>query len=808
MNNQNYFATAPLGFELLLADELRGLGADEVKDVRAGVSFSADIETAYRVCLWSRLANRVLLKLASFPAATPEELYTEVSEIDWAVLMLPEATLAVDFTSSRSRITHTQFGAQKVKDAIVDQFRELCGIRPSVRLDRPDIRVNVYLDKDIASVSLDISGESLHKRGYRLDGGVAPLKENLAAAVLLRAGWPDIAKTGGELVDPMCGSGTLLIEAAWMAADIAPGLMRDYFGFLGWKHHRADVWESLLDEARSRREAGLRNLPMITGYDFDRHAVHAALDNIERAGLHGLIHVEKQEVINARPRQHGDNSHPPLQKGGRGYFNTVELNHPPIGQIKSLEASINVSNSTVSSRPHSNPPPWGEGALKSNSTTLKVQPAGLVVVNPPYGERLGEADELAGLYSELGGVLRTHFQGWKASVLTGNPELAFKLGIRARKFYKLYNGAIECKLFKFDIEPERFFTPHEDETGLSEEARKSKQLMRQAQSLANKGETGAGAEMFANRLRKNLKNLRRWARQNNVTCYRLYDADLPEYAVAVDLYQGEETWLHVQEYQAPAIIDPAKAEHRLVEALSVMPQVLEIAQAQIFLKIRQRQRGSDQYEKQADAGRFHQVDEGICRFWVNFEDYLDTGLFLDHRPTRLMIQRLAKDKHFLNLFAYTGTATVHAALGGARSTTSVDMSHTYMEWARRNLELNGKKGYHHELIQADCLAWLDAQADKGGNRFDLIFLDPPTFSNSKRMAGAFDMQRDHVEILRKTARLLTPDGLLIFSTNFRKFKLDFEALQDFVVEDISSKTIPKDFERNPRIHYCWTIKNQ
>ena len=797
MNNQNYFATAPLGFELLLADELRGLGADEVKDVRAGVSFSADIETAYRVCLWSRLANRVLLKLASFPAATPEELYTEVSEIDWAVLMLPEATLAVDFTSSRSRITHTQFGAQKVKDAIVDQFRELCGIRPSVRLDRPDIRVNVYLDKDIASVALDISGESLHKRGYRLDGGIAPLKENLAAAVLLRAGWPDIAKTGGELVDPMCGSGTLLIEAAWMAADIAPGLMRDYFGFQGWKHHRADLWESLLVEAKTRREAGLRNLPTITGYDFDRHAVHAALDNIERAGLHGLIHVEKQEVINARPRHQPNTvelSTLTYQIVGRQPF-AAETNRMP---SRHRDADLPLNSKALRQQP----PPSEKGGKGG------VQPAGLVVVNPPYGERLGEADELAGLYSELGGVLRTHFEGWKASVLTGNPELAFKLGIRARKFYKLYNGAIECKLFNFDIEPERFFTPHEDETGLSEEARKSKQLMRHAQSLANKGETGAGAEMFANRLRKNFKNLRRWAKQNNVSCYRLYDADLPEYAVAVDLYQGEETWLHVQEYQAPAIIDPAKAEHRLVEALSVMPQVLEIPQAQIFLKIRQRQRGSDQYEKQADAGRFHQVEEGVCRFWVNFEDYLDTGLFLDHRPTRLMIQRLAKDKHFLNLFAYTGTATVHAALGGARSTTSVDMSHTYMEWARRNLELNGIKGYHHEPIQADCLAWLDAQADKGGNRFDFIFLDPPTFSNSKRMAGAFDMQRDHVEILRKTARLLTHDGLLIFSTNFRKFKLDFEALQDFVVEDISGKTIPKDFERNPRIHYCWTIRNK
>ncbi len=736
MKNIKLFATAPLGLELLLAEELRGLGADEVKDGRAGASFSADLETAYRVCLWSRLANRVLLNLGSFPAATPEELYAGVSEIDWAVMMPPDASLAVDFASSQSQITHTQYGAQKVKDAIVDQFRELCGIRPSVRLDRPDIKVNVYLHKDIANIALDLSGESLHKRGYRLDGGIAPLKENLAAAILLRAGWPHMAKVGGELIDPMCGSGTLLVEAAWMAADIAPGLMRDYFGFQGWKHHRPEIWQTLVEEAEARRESGLRKLPPISGYDLDRHAIHAALDNIERAGLHGYIHVEKQGAEQARPHQ----------------------------------------------------------------------PEGLVVVNPPYGERLGDESSLIGLYTELGELLRDHFHGWKASVFTGNTEMAFKLGIRARKFYKLYNGALECKLFNFDIQPERFFTPHEDETGLSEEVRQARKLLRSAQSIAKKAETSPGAEMFANRLRKNLKNFGKWARQHQVSCYRLYDADLPEYAVAVDIYQSEKTWLHVQEYEAPATIDPHKAEQRLIDALSVMPQVLEIAAEQIILKIRRRQRGPSQYEKQAEAGHFLPVEEGGCRFWVNLEDYLDTGLFLDHRPTRLMIQHLAMDKHFLNLFAYTGTATVHAALGGARTTTSVDMSHTYLDWARRNLELNGIKGYGHELIQADCLTWLDDQASHGGNQFDLIFLDPPTFSNSKRMGGALDIQRDYVDMIFKATSLLAPDGLIIFSTNFRKFKLDPDALEGLLVEDISTKTIAKDFERNPRIHYCWTIK--
>jgi 23S rRNA (guanine2445-N2)-methyltransferase / 23S rRNA (guanine2069-N7)-methyltransferase len=761
MNELSFFAPAPLGLELLLADELRGLGLEDAREGRAGASFTGRLEDAYRVCLWSRLANRILLRLAGFPAPTPEALYEGIAAIDWAEHMAPDATLAVDFASSRSQIAHTHFGAQKVKDAIVDQFRELCGVRPSVRLERPDTRVNVYLDKDMAAVSLDLSGESLHKRGYRLEGGQAPLKENLAAAILLRAGWPAIADAGGAFLDPMCGSGTLLVEAAWMAMDIAPGLLRDHFGFLRWKNHAAAAWARLLDEARERRAAGLERMPVVYGCDLDRRAVHAALDNIERAGLRGRIVVESKAVADARPR----------------------------------------------------------GAT------------GLVAANPPYGERMGEAETLDALYAELGQTLQSHFQGWKAAVFTGNPDLAFKLGIRARKFYKLYNGALECKLFNFDIQPERFFMPHADESGLSEEARASRQTLRRARALARRGEAGAGAEMFANRLRKNLKHLGKWARKNGVSCYRLYDADLPEYAVAVDIYRGirspllageerseggrlgaregsmdnEQTWLHVQEYEAPSSIDPAKAEARLLEALSVLPETLEIPPENLYYKVRRKQKGADQYEKRAEAGHFHRVEEGGCRLWVNFEDYLDTGLFLDHRPTRLMIQDMAKDKQFLNLFAYTGAATVHAAVGGAAGTVTVDMSRTYLDWARRNLDENGIKGYRHELVQADCLVWLEEAIRRRERRYDLIFLDPPTFSNSKRMIGNFDIQRDHLDLIYDTLRLLKPGGRLIFSTNFRRFKLDLEHLRGLHVEDISARTIPKDFERNPRIHYCWTI---
>jgi 23S rRNA (guanine2445-N2)-methyltransferase / 23S rRNA (guanine2069-N7)-methyltransferase len=726
-----FFATAPLGIEGLLGQEFRDLGIPDVKEGRAGVAFGGGLNAAYAACLWSRLANRILMPIAQFPAATGEELYDGIRSVDWSLHMEPESTLAVDFAASRSAITHTLFGAQKVKDAIVDHFRSESGIRPSVDLARPDLRVNLYLDRDQATLSIDLSGDSLHKRGYRIEGGKAPLKENLAAAILLRAGWPEVAAAGGQLIDPMCGSGTLPIEAALMAADFAPGLLRPWFGFLGWRGHDAACWLDFVAEADRRSEAGLKQLPVIVGYDVDRRAVHTALGNLDRAGLRGAVHFERKSVEAVRPQK----------------------------------------------------------------------AKGLLVVNPPYGERLGDEETLVPLYKMLGETLRTHFLGWKASVFTGNPKLAFKVGIRAIKQYALYNGALECKLFNFDVAEGRFFTPHEGEPP-TETERQQRLMFRKAKSVDL---TTGGAEMFTNRLRKNLKNLGRWVRQSETTCYRLYDADLPEYAVAVDLYQGEKLWVHVQEYEAPVTVDPVKAEARLIETLAGIPAVLEIPPDQVFLKVRRRQKGTSQYEKQSESGKFYEVEEGGLRFQVNFEDYLDTGLFLDHRLTRALIRERVRGKSFLNLFAYTGSATVFAASGGASSTTTVDMSRTYLDWAARNLALNGFHGDRHELIQADCIEWLQ-DAVENNWRYDLIFLDPPTFSTSKRMKATLDIQRDHVDLIHDCLDLLTPEGVLVFSTNHRKFRLDATALADYRIEDISRKTLPKDFERNPRIHYAWLIQ--
>jgi len=715
METQQFFATAALGFEPLLATELETLGAIEVKQERAGVRFSGDLEIAYKACLWSRLASRILLPLASFEALDPDQLYAEVLNLDWSEHLTVGNTFAVDCTLISSKINHSKYAALRVKDGVVDQFRSRTGERPSVAVDQPDLRLNIHVYKDQATLSVDLSGDSLHRRGYRIDGVHAPLKENLAAAILIRAGWPAICAAGGALVDPLCGSGTLPLEAGLIATDTAPGLLRRYFGFLGWKQHDNELWEELLQAAWKRQEIGLaQKRGTIVGYDGHNRAVKVAWEHAQNAGLDKVIHFERRTL-----------------------------------QEFVAPASRN---------------------------------AGLLVANPPYGERLGNVSELPSFYNLLGEKMAQQCSGWKAAVITSEPQLGRSIGLRAGKINVLYNGGLKCQLLQFELGENNCWQSLEEGAG-----------------KAVKKNLSPGAEMFANRLRKNLKKMKKWAKREGIDCYRLYDADLPEYAVAVDLYGDE---VHLQEYRAPKDIDENKAAERLREVQDALPLVLDMSPDKVHLKVRQQQKGNLQYEKQARRGVLKEVQEGNCKFLVNLTDYLDTGLFLDHRSTRQLIQKLADGTRFLNLFAYTGAATVHALMGGAMETTTVDMSRTYLEWAKKNIALNHFDPAEEELIQADCLTWLDTA--KG--EFDLIFLDPPTFSNSKGMDATFDVQRDHVDLLRKTVRLLAPGGTLIFSNNLRKFRMDHDALADFIIEDISAKTIPVDFARHPHIHNCWLIR--
>jgi len=710
-----WIATAPVGAASVLAEELAGWGATDIRERSNDVKFQGTLTTGYRACLWSRTATRVLQSLGSLDATSSERIYAAVKRIDWRQHLRPGATLACDCSGGNESIRHTLYGAQLMKDAVCDNLRESRGERPNIRAERPDVLLHLHVEGKEALLSVDFSGESLHRRGYRIEGGRAPLKENVAAAMLLRAGWPAVLAGGGMLLDPMCGSGTLLTEAALIAADAAPGLDREYFGFLGWRGHDPELWQRLCEEARERRGARLPRR-VILGSDIDADAVRLALANAERAGVSDWIHVERREL--------------------------AAVIRPEAG-------------------------------------------TGLIVCNPPYGERIGAEEELPRLYGDLGRLLREGFQGWQAAILTGNPPLARHLGVYAKRSHRFYNGNIECRLLRFDLDPAHAQRPKEDVRA----------------DWAGR----AGAQMFANRLRKNLRTLEPWARGADIECYRVYDADMPEYAFAIDLYGRDSRHAYVQEYAAPKSVDEEGARERRREVLAVLPDVLGLPVQRIHTRMRKPQKGSEQYERRATSHERYAVAEGGLKFWVNFRDYLDTGLFLDHRVIRAMLRDWAAGADFLNLFCYTGSATVYAAAGGARSSASVDLSNTYLDWAHENLLLNGFGGPEHELHRADCPQFLESRA-QAGPCFDLIFLDPPTFSNSKRMQGVLDVQRDHANMIRRAMRLLRPAGRLVFSTNYTRFRLDAVALADLAVEDISENTIPKDFERSARIHRCYVIR--
>jgi 23S rRNA (guanine2445-N2)-methyltransferase / 23S rRNA (guanine2069-N7)-methyltransferase len=704
-----FFATCPLGFGDLLEAEIVAAGGRVTTRAVAGAGFEGDLACGYRLCLWSRIANRVLAVLAEFDAPDGDALYDGCRAVDWCEHVDADGSIAVDFTTTRSALKHTLFGAQRTKDAVVDRLRVETGRRPSVDVLAPDVRINVHVERDRASLSIDLAGDSLHRRGYRLAGGVAPIKENLAAGLLVRAGWPEIARRGGAFIDPMCGSGTFAIEALMMAADIAPGFGRSTWGFRGWRQHDDACWHTLVEEARSRRTEGLAHAPRVVGSDRSDAAVETARGNAERAGLAGLIEFTRCELADATP----------------------------------------------------------------------PAATGLIVTNPPYGERLEETD-LGALFATFGDVLRSRFDGWRAAILTPDEALGFRTGLRIAKKNKARNGPIDVWLLTFDVAAERTLRPRTPDPGI---------------------------EDVSNRLRKNARHFARWAETRGVTCYRVYDADLPDYAFAIDVYRGAETWLHVQEYAPPATVDEARAERRRTSLADVLPALFDVPAANVFMKTRRRQRAGAQYERHADVGIFHEIEEGGCRFLVNFTDYLDTGLFLDHRPLRMRIQAESRAKRFLNLFAYTATATVHAARGGAQSSVSVDLSNTYVDWARRNLRLNGVDEVRHRVVRSDCRDWLGHAARKG-ERFDLVLLDPPSFSKSKSGAGVLNVQRDHVALVRAVMDVLAPDGTLYFSNNFQQFRLDAAAFEDLDVVDISANTLDEDFRRNPRIHKAWRIRRR
>lgn len=700
MMNYSIFVSCAKGLEYLLEEEMKALGMHVQRVSPQGVFGEAELAVIYHLCLWTRLANRIQLILFSGEAINEQALYQLAYQFPWQTVFSADKTFLIEFHGTSTHIRNSMYGAQVVKDGIVDHFRQFKDLRPNIDRENPDIRLHAHLKNSELTVSFDLTGYSLHQRGYRMKAGDAPLKENLAAAMLIRAKWPQLLEEGYALEDPFCGSGTLVIEAAMMAGHIAPGLLRHDQSLIHWVQHQPSLWEKVREQALNLvRPIKLK----LRGTDNNPKLIDIARANAERAGVLPLVEFAVLDVKDCRP----------------------------------------------------------------------LHEKGLVITNPPYGERLGDATQLTPLYHQLGSTLHAHYQGWHAAFLTSNPLLAKATGLRASKFYKLFNGALECKLYCLSL--------HADN-----------QLKNKEDSLSS------GAQMLANRLKKNLSHLQKWAKRNQISCYRVYDADLPEYAYAIDLYND---YAVLQEYAAPAEIAAHKVERRSIDVIQIVPSILGISPAHLVVKQRKQQKGSNQYQKLNQTKQTMTVVEGKAKLKVNLYDYLDTGLFLDHRPLRLRFGELSPGFKFLNCFCYTASASVHAALAGAL-TTNVDLSKTYLSWAEDNFKLNNLDLSKHQFIFYDCVEWLKISRDS----FDVIFLDPPSFSNSKRMNENLDVQRDHESLIDSAMRLLTADGVLYFSTNFRHFKLAPQISEKYKVQDISAQTIDLDFKRSKRIHQCYVIR--
>ena len=722
-----FFATSAANQGDLIAEEARKAGAERVRVTPSGVDFEGSLETGYRFCFETRISSRLLMGLfVDDDIISDKELEEATAMLPWEEYIDPTKTLKVTCTTQNCRyITNSHYGALKVKDGIVERIREkFNGERPYIEIHEPDLTVHVHIEDTTVKWYVDFSGENLSMRGYRGEQTEALLKEHLAAALIGRSEWRKSVNDGNPLpfYDPFCGSGTIAVEAALMATDTAPGLLRKKpYPFESLPNFDKEAFDRVVEEAEERRRKAIDERDIsIFASDISRTAVEISKAAALKAGVYDFISFSVQDF--------------------------TKLEKPPVSK-------------------------------------------GCIVTDPPYGERMTVRD-IDLLYENTGKVLQNVFKGWDATILTGNSELLYNIDMKPDRTNTLFNGGIMCQAAHYHI-----FTDEEREAMMQKALEKKKQ--RQAEPLT------PGAEMAYNRLMKNLKEITPLMKEQVVECYRIYDADMPEYSASIDIYMGK--WVVVSEYAAPDTIDPEDAKRRLGELVRATEKATGIDEDFIYVKERSRQKGKGQYTRLAANNKMMVARENGVRFLVNFTDYLDTGIFLDHRPVRMMIQEMAKDKRFLNLFCYTGTATLNAIKGGALSTVSVDASSTYLAWMEENLKLNGYSTVFGNLLyKSDVIDWLWDTYDK----FDLIFCDPPTFSNSKDRRGSFDVQRDHVKLIDAAAMHLSPGGTLIFSNNYRKFKLDPEVMEKYVVEDITEKTIGDDFKRDMKIHHCYLIRKK
>lgn len=814
--------TCAEGLEMPLQIELASLGIDSHVASIGRLNVTATLEQMYRICLWSRVASRVLMPLGKHDLNShddiAEQLYGFAKTIKWTSLFGIQNSFAIRISVDKRTPVNQQFAMLRIKDAIADTFNNALGERPNVDSKQPDFAFVATVNDKQALLYLDLSGTSLHRRSYRIAMTDAPLKENLAAGLLYTVGWHTDAidhhntmttqesqntqtqdtqtqnthiqaktttkttnshlnpPTFTALIDPMCGSGTFIIEALLMRCHYAVGLDKAeaHFGFYACDFHDSILWQRMVSEAQQRFHQrvqafaqGELPLPNIYGFDVNAQAIKATHRNLIGAGLGDLVGL-------------------------------ITLQQRPLSQLN-----------------HALTDAIGSGKLNH----------ALIITNPPYGERLGgdeRIDVIKPLYQGLGLRLHDLFGGHfltnlststnlsmpTLAVLASQIEQADVLPIHAPQTLRCHNGALTV-YFRYGTLscPSPLKTsplknnPSLCQTGLNVDSHFAQSLIGQYQKQPVKL---ADAQDFINRLQKNLSRRQKLASKQGITNLRIYDADLPNFKVAVDLYGNH---AHVQEYAAPKSIPADTAKKRFHLALQGIRDVLQIDREHVFIKTRTRQSGNEQYSKQSNKkSKFYVIKEADAYLYANFTDYLDTGLFIDHRNMRQLVKQASHGKHLLNLFAYTCTASVHAALANAKSVTSVDLSANYLDWGKQNFALNGLdlSDDKYQFITADVFEWIKGHT----SQYDVIFIDPPTFSNSKKFQGTFDVQRDHVALINRAMNRLNNDGVLYFSNNFSKFELDDSLRQRYHVNDITHQTIGFDFDNKKPIHHSYQITHK
>ena len=708
-------ATTAFGLEAITKREIVSLGYPAEIIAPGWIRFSGDWTAICRANLWLRTADRVLIQVKSFVAKDFEVLFETTKQVAWHRWIPANGRFPVDGRSIKSQLSSVPACQRAVKKAIVDSLLasyQVCELPET----GAEYRCQIALLKDQATLTIDTTGASLHKRGYRRYSTIAPLKETMAAALIQLSFWT----RERPLIDPFCGSGTIPIEAALLGRNMAPGLKREFTAET-WSEIPTRRWTEARTEARDLMQPHFDERLM--GTDIDERALQTARQNAEIAGVADQIHFQQRSF-----------------------------------------------QQTTSKRKH-----------------------GCVITNPPYGERLVDDGRLREIYESMPEVLR-RLPTWSHFILTAYPRFEQLLQKHADRRRKLYNGRIECTYYQFHGPTPESSKPHRE----AEELRAETPPVPVFGGLNEKAHEQA--ELFARRLQKRARHLRRWPRRQGITCYRLYDRDIPEIPLVVERYEDH---LHISEYERPHDRDRAQHLDWLELMQKTAAEVLSVDVRRVFLKQRHPQKGKIQHQQIGREQYELTVHEGGLQFVVNLSDYVDTGLFLDHRITRSLIQKQATDSEFLNLFAYTGSFSVYAAAGGAQRTTTVDLSGTYLEWAQRNMQLNGFAGNNHAFVKSDGREFV-AQLPEAP-LYDLAVVDPPTFSNSKDLGSDWIIQEHWAELLNLLIPRMKSGGTIYFSTNYRRFKFNETQLPSVSVREISQQTVPEDF-RNQRIHRCWRIQ--